>query len=211
MNQLRITILAATALVVVCSSLPAGEVRLKSEARCAGSLVRLSDIAEIDPATSADATALGDLVLFPVPGAGKSRQLRGQELRELLALCGVEAGEVTLSGAESVVIHAGAAETTTIIRPALHLIPARAYIKRGAASAELRKDPAKDAPAKLVGRNQAVSIHSLWPGVKVTASGKALADGALGESVLIEDADTRERVLAKVVGPQTVEIRPAKH
>jgi flagella basal body P-ring formation protein FlgA len=43
----------------------------------------------------------------------------------------------------------------------------------------------------------------------VTASGKALADGTLGESILIEQADSRERVLAKVIAPQTVEIRPA--
>ena len=68
---------------------------------------------------------------------------------------------------------------------------------------------APEEPAKLVARNQAITIHSHWPGVKVTASGKALADGTLGESILIEQADSRERVLAKVTAPQTVEIRPA--
>jgi flagella basal body P-ring formation protein FlgA len=72
-----------------------------------------------------------------------------------------------------------------------------------------RTFPEPEQLPKLVQRNQTVTIHSLWPGVKVTASGKALADGTLGEAVLIEQPDSRERVLAKVIGPQTVEVRLA--
>jgi len=205
------SILAAGACVIACGSAAAFEIRLKDEAHCPGPLVRLGDIADLDTPATAELPALADLALFPVPATGKSRVLKRQELQQLLALCEIDPRDVQLAGAETVIIHAGSAVQKTIIRPALHLIPAAAYIKSGPAGPPERPAPASkpERLPKLVQRNQAVTIHSLWPGVKVTASGKALADGTLGEAVLIEQADGRERVLAKVIGPQTVEVRPA--
>jgi hypothetical protein len=212
MNTLQFKLFAAIITLAFGAPAAAVEIRLKSEAHSPGSLVRLGDIAEIEGLASAADASLADLVLFPAPAVGKTRELGRQELRQLLALCDVEVRGVELTGAERVVIHAGGDDSKTIIRPALHLIPASAYIKPGTskpgAKTETAKSAAAPAPSKLVGRNQVVSIHSIWPGVKVTATGKALADGALGESVLVEQGDTRERVLAKVIGPQTVEIRP---
>jgi hypothetical protein len=205
------SIIAAGACVIACGSVAAFEIRLKDEAHCPGPLVRLGDIAELDTPATLAGPSLADLALFPTPAAGKSRELKRQELRQLLALCEINLRDVHLAGAETVVIRAGSAEQKTIIRPALHLIPAAAYIKTGPAQPAERPGPtSKPNPLpKLVQRNQAVTIHSLWPGVKVTASGKALADGTLGEAVLIEQPESRERVLAKVIGPQTVEVRPA--
>jgi len=204
------TIVVTVTFVVACATSAAVEIRLKNEVHCPGPLVRLGDIAELDMPTTAESPALADLALFPVPAAGKSRELKRQELQQLLALCEIDPRDVQLAGAETVIIRAGSAEQKTIIRPALHLIPATAYIKTG--SAQPSERPAatskSDPLPRLVQRNQVVTIHSLWPGVKVTASGKALADGTLGEAVLIEQADSRERVLAKVIGPQTVEVRP---
>ena len=202
---------AAGACIIACGSAVAFEIRLKDEAHCPGPLVRLGDIAELDAPVTAEGPALADLALFPAPAAGKSRDLKRQDLQQLLALCDVDPRDVQLTGAETVVIHAGSAEQKMIIRPALHLIPATAYIKSGPARPPERPTPTSkpEQLPKLVERNQAVTIHSLWPGVKVTASGKALADGMLGEAVLIEQPDSRERVLAKVIGPQTVEVRPA--
>lgn len=209
-NLILLSILAAIASGIACTSASAVEIRLKDEAHCAGPLVRLGDVAEVSP-PEAEGASLADLALFPTPGNGKLRELRRQELMQLLALCEVDLRAVQFTGAETVVIRAGSAEEKSIIRPALYLIPASAYVKKS----PNRQDPqAKladrpDELPKLVQRNQAVTIHSLWPGVKITASGKALADGVLGEAVLIEQIGSRERVLAKVIGSQTVEVRPA--
>jgi Chaperone for flagella basal body P-ring formation len=204
------TIPVIVACVVACATSAAVEIRLKDEAHCPGPLVRLGDIADFNMPTSAELPALADLALFPAPSTGKPRELKRQELQQLLALCEIDPRDVQLIGAEMVVIRAGSAEQKTIIRPALHLIPATAYIKSGSAQPSETPVPSSKSERlpRLVQRNQVVTIHSLWPGVKVTASGKALADGTLGEAVLIEQADSRERVLAKVIGPQTVEVRP---
>jgi hypothetical protein len=187
------------------------EIHLNAEAHCPGPLVRLGDIAEIESPALTDHPSLADLALFPAPPAGKSRKLARQDLRQWLAWCDVDPGEVEISGAETVVIHGGSNDTKTIIRPALHLIPAQAYIKSGPARPQEKSAAAgePESPARLVSRNQAVTIHSIWPGVKVTAQGKALADASLGESILVEQESSRERVLAKVIAPQTVEVRPA--
>lgn len=197
-------------MIALCAPVSAFELRLKDEAHCPGSLVRLGDIAEMESPTTAGGPSLADLVLFPVPAAGKPRELNRQDLRQLLDLCGVDVREVELTGADVVVIHAGSVEHQTIVRPALHLIPASRYITTAAQNSEDKATAAKkpESPPKLVAHNQSVSIHSIWPGVEVTASGKALGGGALGESILVEQADSRQRVLAKVVGPQTVELRP---
>ena len=56
-------------------------------------------------------------------------------------------------------------------------------------------------------RGKSVTIHALAPGVRISSSGKALADGALGDEITIELADSRQQVQGRVVAPLTVEIR----
>ena len=204
------TIIAGFALALLGTSASAVEIRLKDEAHCAGPLVRLGDVAEVSP-PEAEGASLADLALFPTPGTGKLLEVPRQELMQLLALCEVDLRAVQFAGAETVVIRAGSAEQKSIIRPALYLIPASGYVKKSPTKLDHQAGAAArpDELPKLVQRNQAVTIHSLWPGVKITASGKALADGTLGEAILIEQIGSRERVLAKVIGPQTVEVRPA--
>ena len=209
--SLRLIVIAFAVLTAfVTSAAGAVEVRLKDEAHCAGSLVCLGDIAELVPQPADGASSLAHLALFPAPSAVKPKQLRRQELIELLALCEVDVRALEFTGAESVVIRSGPATERTIIRPALHLIPASSYVQKSPAYLDPRAAAAAKPTdeAQLVRRNTAVTIHSIWPGVKVTASGKSMADGALGESVLVEQANSKQRVLAKVVGPQTVELRP---
>jgi hypothetical protein len=199
---------------LICFSAAAVEIRLKDEAVCGGSLVRLGDVAEIVPpgdvAHAASAPAeLAELALFPSPGPGKTLELTRQELRQLLTLCDVDPRTYQISGAESIVISAEKSPARSIARPALHLIPSRAYINQSTAPIASKPTGSKDDEStKLVERNGAVTIHSIWPGVKITAAGKSLADAALGESVLVVQTDSKEKLLAKVVGPQTVEVRP---
>ena len=201
-------------LQVICFSAAAVEIRLKDEAVCSGSLVRLGDVAEIAPSgdvahAAAEPGKLADLTLFPSPAPGKTLELTRQELRQLLTLCDVDPRTCQLSGADFVIISAEKSPARSIVRPALHLIPSRAYINQTTApTANKPTDSRDDEPTKLVERNGAVTIHSIWPGVKITAAGKSLADAALGESVLVVQTDSKEKLLAKVVGPQTVEVRP---
>lgn len=201
-------------LQVICFSAAAVELRLKNDAVCGGSLVRLGDVAEFVPSgdvahAAAEPAELADLALFPAPAPGQTLELTRQELRQLLTLCDVDPRTCQLSGADFVIISAEKSPARSIVRPALHLIPSRAYINKPAErGANKASDPASGEPARLVERNGAVTIHSIWPGVKITAAGKSLADAALGESVLVVQTDSKEKLLAKVVGPQMVEIRP---
>jgi hypothetical protein len=183
----------------------ASEIRLKSEAETTGPLVRLGDIAEVEGETSADGQSLADLALFPAPAAGKSRMLKRQELVQLLALCDVPVREWQFSGADTIEIRASGKPSRTIVRPALHLIPSQTSVRTD--NHQPPSGQPEDKTQPLIKRNSLVSVHSVAAGVRVTASGKALADAAKDQQVLVELADNKEKVLARVVGPQLVEIR----
>jgi hypothetical protein len=194
--------------MVFSATVTASEIRLKGEAAVSGPLVRLGDIAEIEGEAAADGPSLADLALFPSPGAGKSRMLRRQELVQLLALCDVPVREWQFGGADVVEIRAGGKAAKTIVRPALHLIPSRSFVKTDESNpADKPADPSADKPQPLIKRNTLVTVHSIAAGVRVATSGKSLADAAKGQPVLVELADNKEKVLARVVGPQLVEIR----
>lgn len=197
-------------IVVATAATQAGEIRLNEHAEAAGPLVRLGDVAEIAAETTADGESLADLALFPAPAGGRSRLLKRQELVELLALCDVELKGWEFSGADVVEIRGGTSITRTIVRPALHLIPARSQVVHEVKSAAKPAAETKtEAIPPLVNRNGAVTVHSLAAGIRITTAGKSLADAAKGQAVLVELADSREKVLAQVVGPQMVEIRTA--
>ena len=195
-------------MLAMAGSLSAGEIQLKASAECDGPLVRLGDIAAIAGEVPADGQSLGDLVLFPAPAAGRSCVITRQELRQLLALCDVDVRTWQLSGAQNVEINAGGSERA-IIRPALHLIPSGSSVRRGAKAARQAGAAAGDSDKAppLVKRGGSVMVHALASGVRITTSGKSLADAAQGQSVLVELTDSKEKILAKVVGPQLVEVR----
>jgi hypothetical protein len=203
---------------------------LRSSATPAGPLVRLGDLVQVvggeaalGEAAATEAALVEEtmnLVLFPAPGRGVVRTLTQRELIELLVLCDLSPGRVEIVGADEVTIHPAAGETRYVVRPALHLIPDPSHLRtepvspaaartaRPAAAATSQAAKQVERPA-LVHRNGAVTVHCLAAGVKVTASGKSLAEGAQGDKVLVELADTREKVLAEVLGPQTVQIQVA--
>jgi hypothetical protein len=185
------------------SAAEGGEIRLRGAAEVSGPLVRLGDVAEIDGVQAADGQSLADLALFPSPGEGKSRLLRRQELIQLLSLCDMPVREWRFGGADTVEIRTGGKPAKTIVRPALHLIPSQSLVRKADHKAKQSPDQAQP----LVKRNSLVTVHSIAAGVRVTTSGKTLADAAKGQPVLVELDDNKEKVLARVVGPQLVEIR----
>jgi hypothetical protein len=76
-------------------------------------------------------------------------------------------------------------------------------IKPAAATSTLPKPP------RLVERNALCTVHARTGGIRVTTQGKALQAGALGETISIEMAETKERVLARITGSQIVEVAVA--
>jgi hypothetical protein len=190
------------------AAVQAGEIRLKAHVESSGPLVRLGDVAEIAADVTADGESLADLALFPAPAGGRTRLLKRQELVELLTLCDIELKGWEFAGAEVVEVKAATTLTRTIVRPALHLIPTRSQVVHEPKTGNKAPATAKaDVPPPLVTRNGAVTMHSLAAGIRITTAGKSLADAGKGQSVLVELADSREKVLAQVVGPQLVEIR----
>jgi hypothetical protein len=197
-------------IVVATAAVQAGEIRLREHAEAAGPLVRLGDVADIAAETTADGQSLADLALFPAPAGGKTRLLKRQELVELLVLCDVELKGWEFAGAEVVEIRGATTISRTIVRPALHLIPSRSQVVHEVKPADKPAAGVKpEAVPPLVTRNGAVTVHSLAAGIRITTAGKSLADAGKGQAVLVELADSREKVLAQVVGPQIVEIRTA--
>lgn len=82
----------------------AAELQLRHECRCAQSLVRLGDVAEIHAADPDQAAQLRRIELFPAPAQGRSRHLRARELQDLLVLRGLNLSEHRLSGASRIEI-----------------------------------------------------------------------------------------------------------
>jgi hypothetical protein len=99
-NVLRISAMA-WAFILAGWSADGAEVRLRPEAMVAGSIVRLSDIAEIG---GPDSASLEDVRLFPAPGPGKERIVRRGEIAELLVLSEVDIKIHPLTGADRIVI-----------------------------------------------------------------------------------------------------------
>jgi Chaperone for flagella basal body P-ring formation len=184
------------------------EVRLHSLASCSRAVVRLADIAEVE---SDDPLVQGELAaipLFPAPPAGGSRQLDRHQVRQLLAISGMDTAAIAITGSESVVIES--ASQVAAVRPIQRSGPSAVRL----ASLEIT-DPASKPKVTateqplppLVKKGEIVTVHSRAAGVRVTMSGKALGDGALGSEIAVELDDKRTKIQGRVAGAQTVEVR----
>ena len=114
----RPIVVATLAIVALARFASAAELRLREECRCAQSLVRLVDVAEIHAADAAEAQKLGQLELFPAPAKGQPRYLRARELQDLLALRGLNLTQHRLSGASRVAVRS-AEEPKAAAKPSL--------------------------------------------------------------------------------------------
>jgi flagellar basal body P-ring formation chaperone FlgA len=213
-------ILAMLVLLLLAAGATAAEIRLRSSAACATSVVRLADVAEVFGEDSRLATALSDIPLCATPAAGSQRSLSQHDVRQLLALSGVEIKTVQVTGSELVtVISQGASSSFPVKRPMV-----AAGVRQAAFETDLQtgrkpssrlvvkpsSEPSGDnlepAAPPLVDRGSTVTVHARTSGVRITTSGKALEAGTVGQTVSVELADSKQRVLAVVTGPQVVEI-----
>lgn len=200
--------------LLAASSVQAAEVRLRSAASCPGTIVRLGDIAEIASDDSAISDELSAIPLFPAPTAGKIRQLDRNQVRQLLAISGIDVKQLTITGSETVVVQSGASALAS--RPTYRASGEPTSIRLASLETAIpakRQRPVGEEPVllpPLVKRGESVTVHSRAAGVRITTSGKALSDGALGTEINIEMADKRTKLLARVAGPQTVEVSASK-
>ncbi len=201
----------------------AADVRVRSGAVCATSVVRLADVAEVFASDYRLAQSLADVPLCTAPAAGRERVLTQEDIRQLVELSGVEKKSFTITGSESVTITTGGTsiaatsarqplvasgvrqiafeDLTSAKAVAKAALPAPATLKN-AAPAEARPTPT----APLIAKGSGLTVHARTSGVQITTSGKAIQAGGLNDTIAIELADSKQRVNARVIDAQTVEI-----
>ncbi len=208
-------------LAVLGLALPAmgAEVRLRSSVACPYAVVRLADVAEIRADDEATAEALGAIPLCPAPASQAEKKLSQHQVRSLLALSGVESKQVTVTGSDEVVLLPDAAGSSTsrpvtaagAVRQALYSLespPARSATKIPDANFPATDTTTKTnaSATRLVERGAIVTVHSQRPGVRITATGKALAAGSAGETIPIEMTDSRDKLFCRIQSAQHVEV-----
>jgi flagella basal body P-ring formation protein FlgA len=199
--------------------LSAAEVRLRSSAVCPAPVVRLADIADIRGADQAQNEALGCVALCPAPAAGDNQALSQQQVRQLLVLSGFEPSEIIITGNETVELLTSSAPGAGPAARAPGTVRQAAFSSSRSTAEDAAGDPIvtprtlapprSAAGLKMVQKGAIVTVSARRPGIRVTTSGKALEAGAAGDTIHVELGDSRERILARVVGPQSVEIGTA--
>jgi flagella basal body P-ring formation protein FlgA len=212
---------SAILVLVAAMSLSAAEVRLRSAAGCSVAVVRLADVAEVFAEDARVAGALSEITLCPAPAPGSNRTLSQADVQQLLALSGVDRKTANVTGSESVTVTAESAPRSAaggkrpIVASGVRQATFEAAIEanRKPAAAKIVRTQlatgAEDKAEKLppaVEKGAVVTVSARTAGVKITTSGKALDDGATGETISVELTDGKQRVLAKVSGPQLVEV-----
>jgi flagella basal body P-ring formation protein FlgA len=95
---------------VLASAVVAVEIKLRERATPHGSVVRLSDVAEISGDDREQTRQLGALPLMPAPASGTERFLRKREIQDMLAAQSIEVGDFRFAGPEQVVLVASGVE-----------------------------------------------------------------------------------------------------
>jgi len=200
-------------MLLVAGSAAGAEVRLRDLASCSSAVLRLIDVAEVHADDPVLAAALAEIPLGPAPAVGGEQTLSQHEVRQLLALSGVSRADVQVTGSERVVIaaatstssvHSPRGAAVTGVRQALFDPPATK--KTPPPRTPAARPQAAAAPLNLVERGTGVSVYARKGGAAVWTSGKALAAGAAGETILIEIEGGKEKKPARVVAQQTVEV-----
>ena len=212
--------IVAVLVVVLAASAESAEVRLRSSAVCTAAVVRLADVAEIHAEDARMAQSLGEIPLCPAPATGKPKSFSQDDVRHLLALSGVERTTAQVTGSETVTVttenatRAGSSAKRPMVasgvRQATFEAEAEAHRKPTRTQQTTKTPPAADAKQPvtppLVERGAVLTVTARTAGVRITTSGKALEAGAMGDTIGVELADTKQRVLASVTGPQLAEV-----
>ena len=211
--------------LILTSVASAADVRLRSAAVCGSSVVRVADVAEVSASDYRLAQSLAELPLCPAPASGRQRLFTQDDVRKLLELSGVEKKSVTITGSETVTISAGDLQHTgvpakqpliasgvrqaTFEAPLTTVAPAakpRTTPINTASQMSSTEESKSTASTPLIEKGRGLTVFARSAGVQITTSGKAIDAGSLGDMIPVELADNKQRVVARVTGPQTVEL-----
>lgn len=156
-------IIVLLAVLAMPLTVAGAEVKLREHVELSGSIVRLSDVAELTSESVARSAELAAIVLFPSPAPGTSQYLGAGQLRDVLAASGVDVRELQFTGAAA----------ASISKPAIDAAPT---VDAKTSSAEPVADdgkPDRDAVVAhvtdaIVLHLQEKSGHDLWE-VKIDA------------------------------------------
>ncbi len=218
---MKVGLVSTIVMLIGTMSLAAAEIRLRSAAGCSAAVVRVVDVAEVFADDARVASALSEITLCPAPAPGGNRTLSQAEVQQLLALSGVDRKTANVTGSESVTVTTeGASRSATGAKRPLVATGVRQATfeaeseanRRPAAQKTVRpqiattpEDKTEKSPP-VIEKGAIVTVSARAGGVKITTSGKALDDGATGDAISVELTDGKQRVLAKVSGPQLVEV-----
>jgi hypothetical protein len=206
---------------ITAASASAAEVRLRSAAVCSGSVTRVIDVAEVFAADHRIADALAEIPLCPAPSSGQPRVLSQDDVRQLLDLSGVERKTATVTGSETVTISRDSTLRTSpgskqslvasgIRQAVFEIEPSQPTKPQTVRPATFERPSAPDAKpiasAPLVDKGASLTVYARAAGVRITAAGKAIDSGGMGESIGVELIDTKQKIVGRIVGPQLVEI-----
>jgi hypothetical protein len=185
----------------------------------------VADIAEVSASDYRLAQSLAELPLCPAPASGRQRLFTQDDVRQLLELSGVEKKSVTITGSETVTISAGDLQHTgvpakqpliasgvrqaTFEAPLTTVAPAakpRTTPINTASQMSSTEESKSTATTPLIEKGRGLTVLARSAGVQITTSGKAIDAGSLGDMIPVELADNKQRVVARVTGPQTVEL-----
>jgi hypothetical protein len=211
-------------LVVICAAAAnAADLRLRSGAVCATSVVRVADVAEVFASDYRLAQSLAEVPLCPAPAAGRERVLTQEHIRQLVELSGAEKKSFTITGSETVTITTGGTSIAATsarqplvasgVRQAAFEVlappttPAKPAVLPVAKPANAPLADAKPTPtAPLIAKGAGLTVHARTSGVQITTSGKAIQAGGLNDTIAVELIDSKQKVNARVLDAQTVEI-----
>jgi flagella basal body P-ring formation protein FlgA len=149
--------LYAAILIASQWSADAAEIHFHREAAVGRGIVRLGDVAEVLTSDANEARLLEGIALVPAPSGDEPKQLKRQDVQQLLLLSGVTLREHRFSGAEITQIRAGAtavvAQQTIVQKPAVQEASAIEQLPTPVA-------PQAEVPATPAGRvAQAIVAH----------------------------------------------------
>jgi flagella basal body P-ring formation protein FlgA len=137
---LRCGVVLLATLFLGRASSRAAEIQVRGECNASG-LVRLGDVAEIHTTDASEAAKLKEIELFPAPSVGGKSFVRTREVRDLLALRGMNLSQHRFTGASQIEIRngtrSGAPLTSSVTRRAVERVEA-------AIAAHLRRQAGKD-------------------------------------------------------------------
>lgn len=189
----------------------AAEIHLLRSGEATGEAVLLGDVADIACDDETEAASLRQTEICPAPLVGRARKLSLGEVREALARQGINVSECKFYGASRIEVTASG-EMTKAPKPIAKAatVQKSSFAKDEASGEKERNElrsPEDAKPLMLVKRGEAVALTVRAAGVKVSTAAVAQTDGAEGEMIVVRSAaDRKKTFLARVVGPQAVEM-----